>query len=97
MGVGIGMIARGEVAMVAASLGLSHGILDQRLYAASVVMALGTTVVTPVLLSLWASRSRIAAMAASGMAAAAEGVGATVSPAPVAVSSPMTLSVGEPD
>ena len=56
MGVGIGMIARGEVALVAASLGLSSGVLDQRLYAACVVMALGTTVITPV--AAWQSGPR---------------------------------------
>jgi len=95
VGVGIGMIARGEVALVAASLGLSSGVLDQRLYAACVVMALGTTVVTPILLAVWASRSRIAAIAVTGMAAAAEGVQATVSSAPVAVSLPMSMSIGE--
>jgi len=95
VGVGIGMIARGEVALVAASLGLSSGVLDQRLYAACVVMALGTTVVTPILLAVWASRSRIAALAASGMAAAAEGVQATVAAAPATVAMPMSMTVGE--
>jgi len=95
VGVGIGMIARGEVALVAASLGLSSGVLDQRLYAACVVMALGTTVVTPILLAVWASRSRIAALAANGMAAAAEGVQATIAPAPTTVSVPMSLTLGD--
>jgi Kef-type K+ transport system membrane component KefB len=60
VGVGIGMIARGEVALVAASLGLKSGVIDQGLYAAAVVMALGTTVITPVLLSLWANRPSFA-------------------------------------
>ena len=58
-------------------------------------MALGTTVVTPILLAVWASRSRIAAIAATGMAAAAEGVQATVAAAPVTVSMPMSISIGE--
>ncbi len=94
-GVGIGMVARGEVALVAASLGLSSGVLDERLYAACVVMALGTTVLTPVLLALWASRSHIAAMAATRMAAAAVGVHATVSPTPPTVPVPVSLSLGD--
>ena len=62
------MIARGEVALVAATLAHSRGGIDDRLYAASVLMALGTTVMTPVLLALWAGRPSLSmlAEAASG-------------------------------
>lgn len=42
--------------MVAATLGLSAGIIDSGLYAASVLMALGTTMLTPILLAVWARR-----------------------------------------
>jgi len=68
VGVGVGMIARGEVALVAATLAHSRGGIDDRLYAASVLMALGTTVMTPVLLALWAGRPSLSmlAEAASG-------------------------------
>ncbi len=55
-GVGIGMIARGEVALVAATLAHTSGAIDGTLYAASVLMALATTIVTPVALALWARR-----------------------------------------
>ena len=52
--VGTGMIARGEVALVAASIGLQSGALGSGLYAAVVLIALATTVITPVGLALWA-------------------------------------------
>ena len=54
--VGIGMIARGEVALIAASLGRQVGAIDAGLYAGLVVVALATTVITPVALTLWANR-----------------------------------------
>ena len=54
--VGIGMIARGEVALVAATLGLRAGAIDSRLFSAVVLVALATTIATPVALSLWARR-----------------------------------------
>jgi Na+:H+ antiporter len=83
------------VAMVAASLGLSHGILDERLYAAAVVTALVSTVVTPVLLSMWAKRAVIASRAAEGMAAAVDGVtGRAEGLTPVHAS--IALADGEP-
>jgi Kef-type K+ transport system membrane component KefB len=57
--VGIGMVARGEVALVAASLGLKSGAIDERLFSAAILVALATTVITPVALSLWAKRPSI--------------------------------------
>ena len=48
--VGMGMITRGEVALVVATLGKEAGILDGRLFAASLAMVLLTTLVTPILL-----------------------------------------------
>lgn len=48
--VGIGMITRGEVALVVATLGKEAGILDGQLFAASLAMVLLTTLVTPILL-----------------------------------------------
>ncbi len=62
LGVGIGMIARGEVALVAATLGLSSGAIDSGLYSAVVVVALATTIVTPIALSLWARRPTLAGL-----------------------------------
>lgn len=48
--VGIGMISRGEVALIVAMMGLHRGLVPQSLYAATVVMVLVTTIVTPMLL-----------------------------------------------
>lgn len=50
--VGVGMVARGEVALVIAAVGLKDGFIDPTLYSASVVMTLGTTLITPILLHL---------------------------------------------
>jgi Kef-type K+ transport system membrane component KefB len=50
--IGIGMISRGEVALITAAIGLHAGLLDQATYAAMVVMVLATTIVTPPLLKL---------------------------------------------
>jgi Kef-type K+ transport system membrane component KefB len=52
--VGTGMIARGEVALVAATIGLLSGAIGAGLYSAVVLIALATTVITPVGLAAWA-------------------------------------------
>lgn len=52
--VGTGMIARGEVALVAASIGLQSGAIGAGLYAAVVLIAVATTVITPLGLAIWA-------------------------------------------
>ncbi len=49
--VGLGMVPRGEVAMIVALLGLSAGVIGEPVYGAIIVMAFATTVVTPLLLS----------------------------------------------
>jgi Kef-type K+ transport system membrane component KefB len=48
--VGVGMISRGEVGLIVASVGISNGIIGQELFAVTVVMVLVTTLVTPPLL-----------------------------------------------
>jgi Kef-type K+ transport system membrane component KefB len=48
--VGVGMIPRGEVGMVVAQIGLSLGIVEQKVYAVVVAMAVITTLVAPPLL-----------------------------------------------
>lgn len=48
--IGIGMIPRGEVGLIFASIGLSKGVLDDKLYGALLLMVLVTTVLTPPLL-----------------------------------------------
>jgi Kef-type K+ transport system membrane component KefB len=50
--VAVGMISRGEVALVVAAAGRRAGLVDDRVFAASVAMTLATTLVTPLLLRL---------------------------------------------
>jgi Kef-type K+ transport system membrane component KefB len=50
--VGAGMISRGEVGLIVAGYGLSHGLIGQQVFSASVVMVLVTTMVTPLVLRL---------------------------------------------
>lgn len=50
--VGIGMISRGEVALVVATLALSSGLISQPVFGASVIVVVATTLVTPPLLRL---------------------------------------------
>lgn len=45
--VGIGMVPRGEVGLIFATLGIASGVLDARTHAALVLVVLITTVVTP--------------------------------------------------
>jgi Kef-type K+ transport system membrane component KefB len=50
--VGAGMISRGEVGLIVAGYGLANGLIGQRVFSASVIMVLATTMVTPPLLRL---------------------------------------------
>lgn len=52
--VGMGMVGRGEVALVAASVGLQGGAITPSVYAAVVLLAVATTVLAPILVTLWA-------------------------------------------
>jgi Kef-type K+ transport system membrane component KefB len=47
---GIGMVSRGEVGLIVASVGLQTGLLDAELFSAIIGMVLITTLVTPPLL-----------------------------------------------
>ncbi len=53
--VGIGMISRGEVGLIVASVGIGAGIIGDELFAVAVLMVLVTTLVTPPLLR-WSMR-----------------------------------------
>ena len=53
--IGLAMIPRGEVGLIFATLGLSQGILGDDLYASLLVVVLGTTLITPSLLT-WRSK-----------------------------------------
>lgn len=48
--VGLGMLPRGEVGLIFASIGLTQGVLDTDLYGAIVAVVLGTTLLAPPLL-----------------------------------------------
>jgi len=50
--VGLGMISRGEVGLIVAGYGLTHGLIGREVFSAAVVMVLATTMVTPPLLRL---------------------------------------------
>ena len=51
--IGVGMIPRGEVAMIIALIGLNQGLIMQNTYAALVLMSLLTTIIPPLILRNW--------------------------------------------
>lgn len=51
-GIGAGMISRGEVALILATIGLGGGLLTQDIYGAMVIVIIITTLVTPPLLKI---------------------------------------------
>ncbi|OHE64109.1 MAG: sodium:proton exchanger [Treponema sp. GWC1_61_84] len=50
--IGVGMVPRGEVALIIAGIGLSSGILDESIFGVVILMTLVTTLVAPPLLSV---------------------------------------------
>ncbi len=50
--IGVGMISRGEIALIIAAIGLQGNIIDNTLYTGIVVMVLVSTIVTPPLLKV---------------------------------------------
>lgn len=52
LGVGVGMVARGEVALIVAKIGLDSGLITEDLFTSMVVVAIATTVATPPLLRM---------------------------------------------
>lgn len=52
MGVGAGMVSRGEVALILAAMGLESGLLPETYYTAMILVVIFTTVVTPPLLKM---------------------------------------------
>lgn len=48
--VGVGMVPRGEVGMIVASLGLGSGVISSELYAVVIFMVVATTLLAPPLL-----------------------------------------------
>jgi len=57
--VGVGMVPRGEVGVVIASLGLAAGVFSNQTYAVIVAMSLLTSIVTPPVLSMLLKRAPI--------------------------------------
>jgi Kef-type K+ transport system membrane component KefB len=55
--VGVGMVPRGEVAMIVALLGLTQNLISDRAYSALVLMALFTTIITPIIFRNWIFKS----------------------------------------
>lgn len=80
--VGLGMLPRGEVGLIFATIGLQAGVLGEDLYAALLLVVLVTTLVTPPLLKL---RSRRVLERARAAARAVDGEGGFVEPVPVVV------------
>jgi monovalent cation:proton antiporter-2 (CPA2) family protein len=52
MGIGAGMISRGEVALILAAMGLESGLLPTEYYTSMIIVIIVTTLVTPPLLKL---------------------------------------------
>ena len=52
VGIGVGMVARGEVGLIIAMIGIEGGLIDNDLFGAAVIVVLVTTLVTPPLLKL---------------------------------------------
>ena len=52
MGVGAGMISRGEVALIIAAMGIESGLLPIEYYTAMIIVVILTTIVTPPLLKI---------------------------------------------
>jgi len=57
--IGVGMMPRGEVAMIVALIGLSKGWIQQDTYAALVMMSLLTTIIPPLVLRNWLFKRKL--------------------------------------
>jgi Kef-type K+ transport system membrane component KefB len=51
--IGLGMVPRGEVAMIIALIGLSQNLIDQNTYTAIILMSLLTTIIPPLIIRNW--------------------------------------------
>lgn len=58
MGIGAGMIARGEVGLIVAKIGQDKGLINDELFAATIIIVLVTTLVTPPLLKAFFSKKK---------------------------------------
>ncbi len=53
MGIGSGMVSRGEVALILAAMGLESGLLHPEYYTSAIIVVILTTVVTPPMLKVF--------------------------------------------
>ena len=51
--IGMGMVPRGEVAMIVALIGLNQNLIDQGTYSVLILMSLLTTIIPPLVLRNW--------------------------------------------
>jgi len=51
--ISMGMVPRGEVAMIVALIGLGQNLIDQGTYSAQILMSLLTTIIPPLILRNW--------------------------------------------
>ncbi len=65
LSVGIGMVPRGEVGLIFASIGRGLGVVDDALFSAIIMMVMVTTLMTPPLLK-WSLSRRARSMDPSG-------------------------------
>jgi Kef-type K+ transport system membrane component KefB len=65
---GIGMVSRGEVGLIVASIGLSQGLINNTMFAAIVLVVLATTLLTPLMLRWAYGRALPAAVPAQPVA-----------------------------
>ncbi len=54
--IGVGMVSRGEVALIVAQKGVEMGLLDNNLFPAVILVVIVTTLITPILLKFVASK-----------------------------------------
>jgi Kef-type K+ transport system membrane component KefB/mannitol/fructose-specific phosphotransferase system IIA component (Ntr-type) len=50
--IGLGMVPRGEVALIVAGIGLAQGAIDSSLFGAAIIMTVLTTLIAPILLDI---------------------------------------------
>ena len=50
--IGTGMVSRGEVGLIVATVGLNQGLVSESLFSVMVLMVLATTLITPILLKI---------------------------------------------
>jgi len=48
--VGVGMLPRGEVALIVAGIGLTRGVIEQDLFGVAILMTVVTTLIAPIIL-----------------------------------------------